>query len=291
MRCNRFSAVLFVVLTTFLIAATPGQSQQKKPGALDFHTAVMMSTLRIEGKNSLGTVFIVGRPHPTEQKKLRYTLVTAAHVLKDIKSDFAILHLRRQLEDGRWQTMPTPIQIREGAKRLWVEHGQADVAAMYIGVPEQAIVSVIPLSILAEDDLLAKYQIHPGDLLDCLGYPLGVQSSEGGFPVLRSGKIASYPLLPTKNTKTFLLDFRVFPGNSGGPVYISFTGERIYGGAINMGTAFNFVMGLVSEEIRVTEKLKQLYSVREEQTPLGLAKIIHASLIRETIALLPPPEL
>ena len=289
MRRNRSSAIMLVIITTILISAIPGKSEQKKTGTLDFHTALMMSTLRIEGQNSLGTVFIVGRPYPTEEKKLRYTLVTAAHVLKDIKGEVAILYLRRQLEDEKWQIMPTPIKIREGTKQLWVEHSQADIAAMYIGVPEQAKVSVIPLNMLADDDLLAKYRIHPGDLLDCLGYPLGVQSSEGGFPVLRSGKIASYPLLPTKNTKTFLLDFRVFPGNSGGPVYISFTGERIYDGAIQMGTAFNFIMGLVSEEIRVTEKLKQLYSFREEQTPLGLAKIIHASLIRETIALLPPP--
>ena len=71
---------------------------------------------------------------------------------------------------------------------------------------------------LANDDLLAKYNIHPGDVLDCLGYPFGFESPVGSFPILRSGKIASYPLLPTKGTQSFLLDFRVFPGNSGSPV-------------------------------------------------------------------------
>jgi hypothetical protein len=37
-----------------------------------------------------------------------------------------------------------------------------------------------------------------------------------GFPILRAGRIASYPILPTADTKTILLDFPVLPGNSGG---------------------------------------------------------------------------
>jgi hypothetical protein len=39
-----------------------------------------------------------------------------------------------------------------------------------------------------------------------------------------------------KETKTFILDFPVFPGNSGGPVYILYSGARISGDAIVMKT-------------------------------------------------------
>jgi hypothetical protein len=214
--------------------------------------------------------------------------VTAAHVLQKIKGDIAALYFRRQLENGSWGAVPAPIKIREGGKPLWAQHGEADVAAMYIGVPEQAQPVFIAINMLANDDLLAKYNIHPGDVLDCLGYPFGFESPIGSFPILRSGKIASYPLLPTKTTLSFLLDFRVFPGNSGGPCYISFTGDRFYENAIG-NMSFQFIMGLVSEEIKVTEKGKFQYSTFTQDTPLGLAKVIHASLIRETIALLPPP--
>ena len=35
-----------------------------------------------------------------------------------------------------------------------------------------------------------------------------------------SGRIASYPITPTSKTRTFLLDFEVFEGNSGGPVFL-----------------------------------------------------------------------
>ena len=108
---------------------------------------------------------------------------------------------------------------------------------------------------------------------------------------MRSGKISSYPLLPTKQTKTFLLDLRVFPGNSGGPVYVSFTGERLMQkeNAIMLGTSFKFIMGLVKGDIRLTETIKELYGIRQQEYPLGLAEIIHATFISETIELLPEP--
>lgn len=277
-----------LIVTALLVFVSIGHSEEQKPTPLDFDTMLMWATFRIGGPNSTGTAFLMGRPYHAEKDKFRYTLVTATHVLEGIKGEFANLYFRRHLEHGKWEILPMQLRIREGGNNLWVSHPKADVTAMYIGVPENALVTFIPMAMLADDDLLSKYNIHPGDLLNCLGYPLGVESNPGGFPILRSGKIASYPLLPTTNTISFLLDFRVFPGNSGGPVYISFTGDRIYDNAIH-GTSFNFVMGLVSEEIRLTETRQQLYSYLKEETPLGLAKIIHASLIRETIALLPPP--
>lgn len=279
-----------LMIICLFVNVTPAYPENKPPIRLDFDTMLMLATFRIEGANSMGTAFLIGRPHPTEQSKFRYTLVTAAHVLKSIKGDFATLYFRQKIEDDKWAVLPSTIRIREGNKQRWVEHGEADIAAMYIGVPEDALVTFIPMDVLADDKLLAEYEIHPGDVLNCLGYPLGVESPAGRFPILRSGRIASYPLLPTKGTISFLLDFRVFPGNSGGPVYISFTGDRLYQNAIR-GTSFQFVLGLVSEETTMTETRQQLYSVIQEQTPLGLAKVIHASFIKETIALLPHPGL
>lgn len=277
-------------------STTPLESKKQTTSVPDFNTMLMLATFRLEGpssipgKNTLGTAFLVGRPHPTLQNRFRYTLVTAAHVLNEISGEVAIIYFRRQLEHGKWQVIPTPVRIRIGGKHLWVQHAEADVAAMYIGVPEKSDVTFIPTDVLADDALLTKYDIHPGDTLDCLGYPLGVESPAGRFPILRSGKIASYPLLPTKETKSFLLDFRVFQGNSGGPVYINFMGERLLGNAIQLGTGFHFLLGLVSQEVKFTEIRQQLYSSHKEETPLGLAKIIHASFIRETVTLLPSPE-
>ena len=112
-------------------------------------------------------------------------------------------------------------------KPLYVKHKDADVIALYVDMPDDLSVPILPMAFLADDEVLKKFEIHPGDELLCLGFPLGV-SSESGFPILRSGKIASYPIVST------LYAFRVFDGNSGGPVYFVDHG-RTYGGLMHLG--------------------------------------------------------
>ena len=133
---------------------------------------------------------------------------------------------------------------------------------------------------------------HIPYIASCVTYlcniALGVSSNAARFPVLRSGRIASYPLLPTERTKTFLLDFRVFKGNSGGPVYFV-ERYRLQPGTLGGYTNYHFIMGLVSQEVLYTEQAFGPYSQESRQTQLGLASIVHASLIKQTIELLPPP--
>jgi S1-C subfamily serine protease len=128
----------------------------------------------------------------------------------------------------------------------------------------------------------------PGDEVRCLGFPLGIESNEAGFPVLRSGKIASYPLTPTEKTKSFLVDLRVFKGNSGGPVFFV-ENNRLVTSAIGRYQNLHFIIGLVSEEKLYTEAAIGPYSQELRQTQLGLAVVVHASIILQTIDLLPFP--
>jgi hypothetical protein len=213
-------------------------------------------------------------------------LVTAAHVLDAMTGDTANLTLRRKLPSG-WQTLSAPVPIRQNGHPMWIKHSVADVAAMYVNLPNDFKPSLaIPVNLLATDSILTKLEIHPGDELNVLGYPLGFGNPAGDFPVLRSGKIASYPIVPMGENPYFLLDFRVFEGNSGGPVYFV-QSNRIYGGTAQIGT-IQFVMGLVSEEISVTQQFQGLYENRAERYPLSLAKIVPAFYISDTLKLLPP---
>ncbi len=115
-----------------------------------------------------------------------------------------------------------------------------------------------------------------------------MEANDAGFPILRSGKIASYPLLPTGQTKTFLLDFMVFKGNSGGPVYMV-ESTRTYQNLTHIGTV-NFIAGLVTQERAYSEQLVGQYSAELHQYQLGLAVVVHASLIKQAINMLPSPE-
>ena len=224
---------------------------------LELNTVLMRSTFMLAGEGSIGTAFIIGRPSEKDATWLSYVMVTAAHVLEEMKGNYATLFLRKKNES--YQKVPYQFDIRRDGKPLWIRHPDetVDVAVMYVLLPRGIDIVLLPTGMLADDEALEKFEIHPGDELMCLGYPLGAEGTEAGFPILRSGKIASYPLIPTKQTKTFLYDFRVFRGNSGGPVYFVQSG-RTYAGGMHVQT-IQFIAGLVSKETVIKETVKSLY--------------------------------
>jgi hypothetical protein len=204
-----------------------------------------------------------------------------------MQGDTAILHMRIKTNERGWTPQLVSLAIRSNSQPLWKKHPEADVAVMYVRLPPNSI-PLLTTELLATDEALSEFEIHPGDELECLGYPLGMEANSGGFPILRSGKVASYPLLPTDKVKTFLFDFRVFKGNSGGPVYFV-QSNRIYNGATHIGSV-HFIVGLVSQESLVQQQFVSPYSEELRQLQLGLAVVVHASLIRQAIGLLPSPE-
>ncbi len=270
---------LIVAMVLVPLVAVAGEQQ------LDIATVIMRSTFKIQGEGSLGTVFIMGEPSYGEPNKLYYVLITAAHVLEAIKSDTAILHLRKQGGD-KFVRLPYSVQIRNKGIPLWTRHPDVDVAAMRVRLPKDADLRLISTDLLGTDKILDEFQVHPGDQLLVLGFPYGAEANEAGFPILRSGRIASYPLTPTKITKTFLLDFEVFIGNSGSPV-LFYAENRVYGGSTHIGT-IQFIMGVVSEERAVTEHVKTLSETVERRHRLALAVIAHSSFVADLIKMLPP---
>ena len=218
----------------------------------------------------------MGKP-TDDQNRSYYVLVTAGHVLDDIAGDTATLMLRENRDDGGYTEKPWNITIRDrGEKNLYVKLSDVDVAALYVNMPDTLNIAIVPASLLGTDDVFIKYEIHPGDELRCLGYPLGV-SSPAGFPILRSGAIASYPIVPTDINKAFYFDFRVFPANSGGPVYFV-DHDRVYGGSIHLGETIQFLAGLVTSQLSSRIYNNQFVEV---------AQVVPASYILKTIALLP----
>ncbi len=275
----RVSALLVfaVALTAF-----PGLLWSQE---IDLATALMSSTIKIEAQGSLGTGFVLGQPLKADPSRAAYVLVTAAHVLVEAKSDMAVLHMRKKVGDG-FERLPVPLAIRANGKPLWVQHPTADVAAMRVTLPEATHVVLALTDLLATDDTLRQLAVGPGEELLVLGFPFGAESSPAGFPILRSGRIASYPLLPTRDVKTFLMDFQVFKGNSGGPVFLMST-ARQSGGGLSLGR-FLSILGLVSQEQEVKERIESLAEVIIRTHRLALAVVVHAHFIRETIEALPP---
>ena len=266
--------------------ATPPATPPGTDATNDLNTILMNSTFEVKGpagpnNETSGTVFVIGKPLKDDPVRAYYVLITAGHVLDDIVGDQATLMLRQKNADGTYHSVPYTIKIRDHGVNLYKKHPDADVVAMYLGIPREIKLDLLPISVLADDARLLELQVHPGDELLCLGFPLRLDFNT--FPVIRTGTLASYPLTPSKAIKTFFYNFHVFPGNSGGPVYFTFA-NRVYRGGTHIGVQQG-VIGLV-----IQQENSRLPGYEGAQ--LDISMIVPSSFIIETIALLPdsPPQ-
>lgn len=230
---------------------------------------LIQATVQVEqplgdGTRTVGTGFLISDPTP--DGKPRTVLVTANHVFDRMPGNEAHIGYRVQGKDGGWRYDPQAITIRDAKGEVWRHNGSHDVAVIEVKAPEVFAKAAIPIAWLAGEDTFSKYGVGPGDEMMVLGYPQGLSANSAGFPILRSGRVAS-PIEAASANPTFLLDFRVFPGNSGGPVFI----------ANAQHPEVQFVAGMLTQQV-------ELNSVRLE---IGI--VTDAQFVRDAIALLDQP--
>ena len=247
----------------------------------DLNTQLMRATVKVSHKKSTGTGFIICRSDPHESQHNQFVLVTAAHVFENIPGNEAILSFRTKEAEGVYKKVPMKLVIRKDGKPRWTKHPSQDVAALVIVPPVKTDLPKLTADLLASDRELKKCRVHPGDMLACLGYPHRVEANEAGFPILRNGPVASFPLLPTKINKTFLLSTNTFEGDSGGPVYLADPKRRMPGK--EKTEEVRLIVGLVTGQHFLDEEMKMVYGSTKLRHRLGLAIVVHASFIRETI--------
>lgn len=244
------------------------------------HATVQLEQPLADGTRTVGTGFLITAPGPDGAP--RTVLITANHVLEKMPAATARIGYRVSNPDGSWSYSPQPVKIRDNAGgALWTHHPDRDVAAITIKAPPEFAKAALPLNYLAADDTFDKEQVGAGDEMMALGFPRGLSANSAGFPILRSGRVASYPLGPAKTFPTFLLDFSVFPGNSGGPVFVSHGAKPLATGVIQASDAPprdpGFIAGMLTQQVELNS----------ERLEIGI--VTHAKFIRETIALMQDP--
>ena len=210
---------------------------------IDLSVQLMQATVQLEqplgdGTRTVGTGFLISETAP--DGKPRTVLVTANHVFDKMPGANARIGYRIANPDGSWSYSPQALKIRDAqGHALWTHHPSRDVAVISITAPEAFAKAAIPEDYLAADDTFSKYQVGAGDEMMALGFPRGLAANPAGFPILRAGKVASFPIAPAKVFPTFLLDFTVFPGNSGGPVFMSGPARRANSERLGIGIVTN----------------------------------------------------
>ena len=119
--------------------------------------------------------------------------------------------------------------------------------------------------------------VGAGDEMLALGFPRGLAANAAGFPILRAGKVASFPIAPARIFPTFLLDFAVFPGNSGGPVFMSGPARHATADPAQPRPDVEFIAGLLTQQV----------DVNGERLDIGV--VVNAKYIRETLDLIKNP--
>ena len=239
-------------------------------------TQAVQATCRLQGDGSMATSFILSVPRGDGQQP-RLLLVTAAHVVEKSKGERASLILRRWDDAAKeFVRHPLELTIRNGDKPLWTKHPTQDVAILDLPKLGDRQVDALPLSALATAEDFQ--QLEPGDLVRCLGYPHAAQfnPSKPGFPLVRLGCIASYPIVPAAKHPTFLVDFNTFEGDSGGPIVTRLPSEQ----ADQPRLA---ILGLVHGQHFLDEKYELVYQKGHIRKRLGLSIIVNAQAITETI--------
>lgn len=272
-------SVVAASMTVLLLVAGAARAAE------DLHTRMMLCTFKLTNGRTSGTSFVLHRP--LDEGRFQTVLVTAAHVLEHMPGDEATLVARTKEDDGSYEKRPVKIRIRAAGKPLWKRHPSEDVAVLAVALPAEMELSRVSTELLASDELLARHEIHPGERLFCAGYPHAKQfsPSAAGFPIVRAGCLASFPLLPTAATKTFLFDFNTFEGDSGAAVYLS-QRNRYYDGEVH-AEPVELILGVVHGQHFIDEAYKLIYQMGKTRHRMGLSIIVHASAVRATLDQLP----
>mgnify|MGYP001580068971 FL=1 len=230
----------------------------------DFVEVLMRSTFRIQGTGKCGTVFVMADPHGSADGGMSLVMLTAAHVLDSISGDSATVVLRAKSSDG-YRPLPRRLGIRRQGRPLWARHPKLDLAALPIDIPREADFVPVSTNLLASDSSLENFEIGAGYEIFTLGFPFCSGANDAEFPILRSGHVAGFPLVPSSEYPTYFVDVAVFPGGSGGPVFIR-ARNPTYDGGVHLGTDLQFVLGILTkrwvaekESVQLGEVVQAMY--------------------------------
>jgi len=239
-------------------------------------------------KQWIGTGFLLGRPYLSDQGNGHYHvfLVTNKHVLAEKNS--VIVRFNPQ-EDESARDYEIPLRD-QSAKVLWSGHPDAelDIAVIQLN-PNILYKHKVRFNYFAADQHMltmphmARMGVSEGDYIYVLGFPMGIVAPDRQYTVARSGIIARFRDTIEGQSKDFLVDVSIFPGNSGGPVItkpemISVDGTQAVDKAALIGMITSYVP---YKDVAISQRTQRPRVVFEENS--GLAAAVPSDFILQAI--------
>ncbi len=174
---------------------------------------------------SIATGFLVGFAMNDEpdlnERSYSVFLLTNRHVFNGQDELWARFDKKDTQNTARF-----PIQLKVGQEVKWLAHRDemVDLAMLTIntGFLNSNLVDwgFINEEIFAYPEKFEEIGIELGDGIFLAGFPLGISGNERNYAIVRGGTIARLDQEIIELNKSFLIDATVFPGNSGGPVFL-----------------------------------------------------------------------
>ena len=130
--------------------------------------------------------------------------------------------------------------------------------------------------------------LSEGDGIFALGFPLGQVGEERNYAIVRQGIVARVRDWLNDQASTFLIDASIFPGNSGGPVFVKPEAVSIEGTSANQRCG---LVGMVSSYLPYREVAVSLQTGRERmafEENSGLGVVVPYDAIVETVKIANP---
>jgi hypothetical protein len=260
-----------IVVAVFCLAGCAGplgELQAKKPNVTE---KMMWSTYPIGTLKGSASGFVVLWKNPKRPGVLSPVIFTAGHILDSTGKGPLVIGVRVPDLAGEPQVAAIPLPVPRSGPPFYVRHPKVDIGAFEPDVPAEITGTILP-SFLKETSIARGGDgLRAGTDVCFLGFPDVLPGTPGGFPVLRSGKIASFSTATLKSEGVFLINADVYPGDSGGPVFTAARGgkPKLVGMIVqrvgrNPKTFAHFAIAVDAQVIRET---LQLLAKREQGMP------------------------
>ena len=219
-------------------------------------------------------------------KRYRVFLVTNRHVFQDAIKRSDTLHARFNKLMGTGSNI-YPVRLKDAS---WTVHPDpnADVAVLSLNAQTLERDGIEYVWFPGDTHTFTLEQartvgISEGDGVFVLGFPLGEAGDERNYTIVRHGIIARAQHWLRGDSRTFLIDASIFPGNSGGPVLLKPEATFIEGTKSNKRCG---LIGMVSSylpyrEVAVSSQTGRPRMIFEENSGLGI--VVPHDVIKENI--------
>lgn len=242
-------------------------------GGLNATERMMWSTYPLASRKGMGTGFVVSCRNAETGASVP-VMVTSVHVLSTVGKGPLMVGARVLDELGEPEIAVLQFQPRKGRGLFYARHAHQDVAAFALKLPDEFAELVSLPTFLEEGRIAARPRaLRTGTEVSFVGFPDVLPGTAGGFPILRTGRIASYPPEATAADGLFLVNTDVYPGDSGAPVFAAGAGGRpeLIGMIIRRVAARDSDFSHLAIAVSVNAIRETLQLVRERELSAGAA--------------------